>query len=446
MILQTVYKRLTAFGLIAGLMFSGLLMAISQGAPLHKAAEPSLEHRVLAVQQQEQEDLSPFWIAIPSEDGSQIKFVALNVDNLGDDTVDIHYQPAITDDFDPSSYIWSHTAVYSTTTQGTGYFTTAAVPPAVNLTGEVTMTVNAALVTNNMELNRYHISSSTNVPIDFETSEGSFEVSIPNEDTFDSDETYLTLMVNDFRPGDFPAGSRPITKFYSLRASSSDLTTGKPIILAIDYNSILLDGADPFMLGIFRWDPNAGAWIEVESTLFADRRFLSLATTQLGTYSIFVASRWYDNFDDLKGISADFENITLNREDQLLLQSNAIEGYVISRVITPTTLGTWGTVTFNSILEGDGASLIVDILNSETGETIVAGVSSGADLSDIDPNDYPSLQLKASLSRTDISQTVSLDDWRISWSIEDTPDATSTPDPIDPTSRTEFIYLPLIQK
>jgi len=106
------------------------------------------------------------------------------------------------------------------------------------------------------------------------------------------------------------------------------------------------------------------------------------------------------------------------------------EGAAVSTLITPASLGAWGQIRFTSTIPS-GTALRVDILNAANA-LVMADVGSGADLSAIDAELYPSLRLAARLSSTDGSASPQLDAWSLSWA----PPPTSTPTPTDTPTAT----------
>ena len=193
------------------------------------------------------------------------------------------------------------------------------------------------------------------------------------------------------------------------------------MLLRMDYDPLFLQDAHPFTLSVFRWvpDDNSGYWTEVDSHIFDDNHFVSVSTNIFATYALMATSRWYDDFDDINGLS-DWDDVNLKRDDNntlefIVLDDDATTGYVRSLPITPTTtISNWGTVTFDYTLETENTTVTVDVLDVD-GTIVRTNIVSGTSLADLSVEDYPALQLQATLSTTQAGETPQLDSWRLSW-------------------------------
>jgi hypothetical protein len=110
-------------------------------------------------------------------------------------------------------------------------------------------------------------------------------------------------------------------------------------------------------------------------------------------------------------------------EVRLTYHKYAREGAAVSVLIAPASMGGWGRLLYTATVPA-GSALRVDVLDAISG-TLWANLPSGADLSAIDIQAYPSLRLAARLTSADGSASPQLDAWSLSWA----PPPTNTPTP-----------------
>jgi hypothetical protein len=92
-------------------------------------------------------------------------------------------------------------------------------------------------------------------------------------------------------------------------------------------------------------------------------------------------------------------------------------GTYLSAPITPTSVTSWGVLTYNATLPAK-TSIAVDVLDSTTGNVIpqCANLPSGTDLSGlINATTYSVIKLRANLSTTDPNVTPALTSWRVEY-------------------------------
>ncbi len=358
--------------------------------------------------------LTPFWHVIPSSNGTELEIEASNVPQLGG-TVYFNLNGVEETPIGPTNYEHSYTGQYSNAQQS--YTAVAVLTPQSGFVGTLNLTSTINLNSSNADLRRDFVESPILTPVDIFSEDSFFQITLITSDTLTAD-TYLALVTNVFPAGPAPSGHQFISQNYSLRPSGSIITANKPMLLRMWYNDGLLGDADPFNLAVFRWDGSQNQWLELNGYLFASQQYLSLATTHFGTHALMAVPRWYDDFDDFDGLSQK-DNVTLGIEDGafevLTLIDGRTEGSALSWPITPTVpIANWGTVTFSYTLESPAASLTVDVLSSQ-GKALLTDVISGTSLADIDPDQYPALQLRANLATTTPGETARLDYWRLTW-------------------------------
>jgi hypothetical protein len=102
-----------------------------------------------------------------------------------------------------------------------------------------------------------------------------------------------------------------------------------------------------------------------------------------------------------------------------MLASTPGNGFIVSKLITPTTtFVNWNNLIFSHAADPPTTTLTVDVLNS-VGQVVLADVTSGDDLSVLDPTQYPSLKLRANMASTAAGQTPTLASWQLAWQIEE---------------------------
>lgn len=230
-------------------------------------------------------------------------------------------------------------------------------------------------------------------------------------------DVYAVVMSANGLPGPLPPGYTLIGKPYSVRPSGAILTSTKPLLLKMFYSTLTLGNRDPHTLRIMQWEPEpvSGRWIDLGGNL--DDLFdnsLSTTTDQFGVYALVSTSCWTDAFNDLTGVSVADNVDVLVFSGELVLDGSDSSGTAISRAITPTlSLDSWGTLTYSRTLT-NGTSLSIEVLDINN-TPIFTNVASGMSLSALNPNAYPSLKLRATLTTDDLAKTPSLDQWSICW-------------------------------
>jgi len=92
---------------------------------------------------------------------------------------------------------------------------------------------------------------------------------------------------------------------------------------------------------------------------------------------------------------------------------HCLSGSARSILIPPIDLRGWNSVVITSTIPAN-TTLVIDLLDS-SGSVILSGVTNGTDLQGIDPNIYPTVQLRASLNTTDESISPDVDLWGLTW-------------------------------
>jgi len=126
----------------------------------------------------------------------------------------------------------------------------------------------------------------------------------------------------------------------------------------------------------------------------------------------------YGNIWNLNIPSGSEVTYSIGTEKKLILTAQ-----ITSKIIQPDNLVAWHE--FDVDFQG---SITFDILDS-MGSVLIAGASSGEDLSGIDPNIYPGIRLQAHFTRTDPSYSPLLDWWSVVYvGIDDDPPQTTVRD------------------
>ncbi|MEO1273019.1 MAG: hypothetical protein AAFX99_33440, partial [Myxococcota bacterium] len=98
------------------------------------------------------------------------------------------------------------------------------------------------------------------------------------------------------------------------------------------------------------------------------------------------------------------------------------DGEALSATISPDPKPwAWTAVTFTSTtVEEDGDTVLVDVLDGSTFETLLEDVASGTDISTIDPDRHPTLRLRARLHTDNLDPATSptLDAWGVTWIVD----------------------------
>ena len=362
---------------------------------------------------------APFLNIVPSQDGTELYISAGTIGELGGTAfVNIGIGPT----HDKGSY----TMVYSDT--GQAYVATATgFTPNTGASGPINITTTLGLDTGAVDFNRAYVPASTIQTIG--SIDGNLELTLVSTDTVTFD-TYVAIVPSYAPPGPAPLGYRFVGSSYSVRAAGALLVSDKPMSLRMYYNETTLAGTDPHTLAIFAWDAFNERWDDLGGHLFYDQGYLSVATSRFTTYALMATPVWRDDFDDFSGL-AEVNDVTLDVANQkLILSGTAISGTAVSKPITPTlglssrrrieTSGaaSWGSLTFTRTVNPPTTTLTVDVLSLDGSEVLTDAVS-GASLAGIDPAQYPALKLRANLSSTVAGETPALDEWQLTWQVEE---------------------------
>lgn len=230
-------------------------------------------------------------------------------------------------------------------------------------------------------------------------------------------DSYLVLMNTILPPGDVPPGHRLLGQPYAIRVSGAITQSLAPLLLHIDYDPNLLNGANPHTISLFWWHEGAGRWQDLESQPFGDQATHAVAIRQLsGAYALMLGTTWRDPFLDYSGV-AERQNLRLASGGRLNLAPGFDHGYAISQPVSPTTaFAGWDEVRYTAAVPA-AATLAVDVL-AEDGSLLVENVTAGASLAAIDPTQHPRLRLRARLATTQTGVTPYLDTWSLSWRLQ----------------------------
>lgn len=104
---------------------------------------------------------------------------------------------------------------------------------------------------------------------------------------------------------------------------------------------------------------------------------------------------------------------------RLVLSEAPGEGVAVSQAITPTAAFVgWSTLIFTATTDPPITTLSVDVLDVN-GTEVLTDVTSGIDLTVLDPARHPVLRLQANLSSTAEGATPALKAWQLSWQVEE---------------------------
>ncbi len=398
----------SALALMLGLILFASTPRYSTAKSIRRPADPP-PSRVA----QSTATLTPFLDLVPSQDGRALYIHARNMGALeGPLFANVGIGPG----HDKHSY----TMTYSETTQI--YVTTAAgFTPEIGQSGSLNFTTTHGLASDDVIFDRFYVPPSTAKTLN--TTDTQLTLEIITTDTLPA-EAYIAVAPSTTPPGSPALGYRLASNVYSVRASGALVTTDAPINLRLHYTAALLDGADPFTLDLFGWDPAQARWYALEGRLFTRDSYLSAPTSRFTTYALLAKPTWHDDFDDFEGLDADAShNVTLGlregRIETVVLVGDATEGVAVSRVITPSTaFARWDTLAFTGTVDPPTTTLTVDVLTPE-GTPVLTDVVSGADLGGFDAADYPALRLRATLTSTVSGESPVLDAWRLTWAAKE---------------------------
>jgi hypothetical protein len=230
-------------------------------------------------------------------------------------------------------------------------------------------------------------------------------------------DTYVLILAVSALPGVPPPAHRLVGRPYSVRASGALVQSDVPMVLRMIYDALWLGDATFHNLSIFAWDPLDQTWEEEGGTLFTDQNHLSAPVRRFTTYALMEIPAWRDTFADVSGLSL-ADGTSPTPEGGLVLSDGALSGMAVSIPITPTAaIAGWDRVVFTRTTSST-AGLAVDVLGPD-GSQVLTDVASGVGLAGLDPVQYPSLKLRATLSSTVAGETPTLDAWRLTWQVEE---------------------------
>lgn len=354
---------------------------------------------------------APFLDIVPGQDGTELYISAGGVGELeGTVFVNIGIGPG----HDKRSW----TMAYSDTVRS--YIATATgFTPGMDDYGPMSITTTQGLNTGIVDFKRAYVPASTIQTI--QSVDGNLELALVSTDTIAFD-TYIVVVPGYAPPGSPPVGHRLIGASYSVRAAAALTTTNRPMSLRMYYSDATLAGADPHALAIFAWDAFNRRWCSLGGRLFYDQHYLSAVTSRFTTYALMAVPLWRDDFDDFSGLG-EFHNVTLGLQEGhpelLILSPAATTGTAVSRPITPTGgIATWGSLVFTATADPPTTTLTLDVLSPD-GSAVLTDVVSGASLASLDPAQYPALKLRVNLSSAVVGETPALDEWRLTWEVEE---------------------------
>lgn len=350
---------------------------------------------------------APFLDIVPSQDGTDLFISAGGVGEL-DGTVfaNIGIGPGA----DKGSWMMTPSeADQAYVATATGF------TPNTDISGQINITTTLNQATEDVDYTRAHVLPPT--PEDIFVEE--LRLSLVNTNTI-ATEAYIAVVRSYGPPGPAPAGHGFVGGTYSVRASGALTVTDKPMNLRLYYDSNTLTGADPHTLAIFSWDAHNERWDELGGWLFQDMPggdYLSVTTHRFTTYALMTTPAWCDDFWNSKGLSA-MSDVTVG-SSEVKLSSDKTSGWATSNPITPTIpFDTWHSLTFACTVDPPTTTLTVDVLSLD-GTKLLADVTSGVSLADLDPAQYPTLKLRATLSSTVTGKTPTLDAWQLTWQVKE---------------------------
>ena len=356
-------------------------------------------------------DLEPFLNLVPSQDGTAL---FISAGGMGKPAGTLFVSVG---GLGPGHEKDSWTMTYSETARA--YVATAVgFVPQTGASGPINITSTLGLDTGVVEFNRAYVPASTIQMIS--SIDGKLELSIVSTDTLPS-ETYVAVVPSYAPPGPAPVGHRIVGSTYSVRAAGALLTADRPMSLRMYYDETTLAGADLHTLSIFAWDAYRERWEKLGGRLFYDQQYLSVPTSRFTTYALMATPSWRDDFDDFSGLD-ETDNVTVggaSEEWTLVLSEAPGEGVAVSQAITPTAAFVgWSTLIFTATTDPPITTLSVDVLDVN-GTEVLTDVTSGIDLTVLDPARHPVLRLRANLSSTAEGATPALKAWQLSWQVEE---------------------------
>lgn len=302
------------------------------------------------------------------------------------------------------------------TLSGTTYLANAVgfAPQAdIEDTMSITTTVGSEVMgTGEIEFLRAFVETTATEEINVDN--GAFTLKFLNMNSLSTD-AYVLVMSTNAPPADPPLGYQFAGKSYNIRPSGSLTQSQITMTLNLGFSEPLPNGSDPHILSIMGWDAFNQRWDVLGGNLLDNQNLLTLGIKRFTIYALATSPTWRDTFEELSlsGVSTR-TNTGLGPGQTIVLNSGATSGTVTSIPITPTNATKWGTLHFNATLPLS-TSLTVDVLDLNH-TPVLTNVKAGADLSALSLITYPSLRLRASLTRTTAAvASPKLHDWQLSW-------------------------------
>jgi photosystem II stability/assembly factor-like uncharacterized protein len=346
---------------------------------------------------------------IPTSDGTGITVAAGRIGNL---TTPIHSTLQV----GGTSYEPGHTSYEPGHTPGDGHWvftfegvTQRLTSPAMTVVVTTTDGTTGTVTLGSSDFERRYVPG--DVALDAASLDNELRLHVPASAL--PTDAYLVIMDTFAPPGDPPPGHRLLGQVYSIRASHVTTESRLPMLLSMDYEFATLGGADPRTVSVFRWDEATDQWLDLVSTPFGAETTHVKSISRFGAYILMAGTTWRDPFRDYQAV-AEREHVRLVSGGRITLANGEDEGWIISVPITPTDgFARWDKLHYAGEVPS-GASLTVDVL-AEDKTILLHDVADGADLAGIDPVQYPSLQLCATLRHTQPEAVPYLDEWTISW-------------------------------
>ena len=354
-------------------------------------------------------NFAPFVNIVPSQDGTELFINVGGVGELGGEV----YANLL--GIGPSAGKGGWTMTYSETIQT--YFTQAVgFTPRQDDDGEICITTTLGLVSDNIAFQRAFIETSATETI--KSDDGKFIVDLPNLNTLPND-AYLVVMSTNVPPGPLPFGYQFASETFAMRPSGGLTESDRFMTLTFNFQEPLPNNSDPHTLAVVFWDQVNNEWQVRGGNLFDDQKAVVFSTRQFGIHAMAVTPNWRDSFQEssLSGVATQI-NTQWGPGETIILASNTLSGTITSIPITPPTIDTWETLHFSATTTLS-SSVTVDLLDLND-NVVLPNVSDGADLSSLSVTLYPSLKLRATLSRTTIAEaSPKLHEWSLGWAIEE---------------------------